>query len=509
MGILRSDRVSGLGGANAINGSAFFPQNSYINVEAHSDFDLSGDFTVEMWVRNLAGPNYDVYQRQIASKNYFQTGSDGNWYFGLNEFSTGELYFYSYDGQGSAESLAGNIATPDLDRWYHIAAARSGSTLKMFLDGSEAASGTVSKGLDDGGNNGLFIGGISKDKGTDSYGDHYGWISNLRIIKGRALYTSDFTVPTGRLEKTSDTVLLCFQSPGDVLEEKTGKILSHNNHDTTGASKEVSADRLAPDVGEDHGTTFADNTKFDTLSYMVPPGGTTTQSNRGRGVLGGGAPFVSPNVISNMQYIEIQSGGIFKDFGDLTVARGYFPAGHTSSSTRGLSAGGWTGSDNNTIDYITIATTSNATEFGDTSVVRPSGGLSNQTRSVNGGDAAMTNTMDYVTIATTANAQDFGDLTEGRQYGAGVASPTRGVFGGGRNNTPSSNTLKNIMEYITIATTSNTTDFGDLQALRYGQTGFSSAVRGIWAGGYTTPGQTATIDYFTIATLGNSADLVI
>ena len=118
----------------------------------------------------------------------------------------------------------------------------------------------------------------------------------------------------------------------------------------------------------------------------------------------------------------------------------------------------------------------------------------------------MTNTMDYVTIATTANAQDFGDLTEGRQYGAGVASPTRGVFGGGRNNTPSSNTLKNTMEYVTIATTGHAQNFGDLSAIRYGATGFSSAVRGIFAGGYLAPGQTTTIDYFTIATLGDASD---
>ena len=248
MGVLRSDRVSGVGGANSINGSAFFPQNTYINVDADSDLDLSGDFTVEMWVRILAGESMGNNARQVSSRGYYRTGQDGNWYFGLNHYSSGEILFYSYDGQGSAESVAGNIATPDNDRWYHIAAARSGSTLKVFLDGSEEGSGTLSKGLDDGGNNGLFIGGESQSYGVASYGDSYGWISNLRIIKGRALYTADFTVPTGRLEKTSDTVLLCFQSPGNVLEEKTGKILSHNNHDTTGASKEVSADRLAPDV---------------------------------------------------------------------------------------------------------------------------------------------------------------------------------------------------------------------------------------------------------------------
>ena len=62
------------------------------------------------------------------------------------------------------------------------------------------------------------------------------------------------------------------------------------------------------------------------------------------------------------------------------------------------------------------------------------------------------------------------------------------------------------MEYVTFSTTGNTQDFGDLQAIRYGHTGFSSPTRGIFAGGYLTPGETNSIDYFTIATLGNSID---
>ena len=517
MGILRSDRVSGLGGANAINGSAFFPQNSYINVEPDSDLDLSGDFTVEMWVRNLAGPEIALYQRQIASKNYFQSGSDGNWYFGLNQFPDGELYFYSYDGQGSAESLTGNIATPDLDRWYHIAAARSGSTLKMFLDGSEEASGTVSKGLDDGGNNGLFIGGISKNKGTDSYGDHYGWISNLRIIKGRALYTADFTVPTGRLEKTSDTVLLCFQSPGDVLEEKTGKILSHNNHDTTGASKEVSANRLSPDVGEDHGTTFTDNTKFDTLSYMVPPGGTTTQSNRGRGVVLGGGRSGSPTKINTISYIEIQSTGISNDFGDLTES--VIIAGCCASSTRGVRGGGYnTPTNSNVIDYVTIATTSNATNFGDLTIARHwvMGGGS-QTRGIFGGGNMgaspnpNSNTIDYITIASEGNAADFGDLinsyTPTIGSGNGAASPTRLLFAGGSQDTPAPQTVQNAIQYVTIASTGDATDFGDLtdNKVRFGVC--SSSTRALYGGaGATDSAKTNSITYVTISTTGNTVD---
>ncbi len=515
MGILRSDRVSGLGGANAINGSAFFPQNTYINVEAHSDFDLSGDFTVEMWVRNLAGPEIALYQRQIASKNYFQSGSDGNWYFGLNQFPDGELYFYSYDGQGSAESVSGNIATPDLDRWYHIAMARSGSTLKMFLDGSEEASGTVSKGLDDGGNNGLFIGGISKNKGTDSYGDHYGWISNLRIIKGRALYTSDFTVPTGRLEKTSDTVLLCFQSPGNVLEEKTGKILSHNNHDTPGASKEVSADRLAPDVGEDHGTTFADNTRFNTLSYMVPPGGTTAERGRGRAVFAGGyAQPGSPGAgTKNIDYISIQSGGISQDFGTLSEDR-KFSAG-LASATRGVFGGsdGTPAWVTGTMEYVTIATTSNTTTFGDMTQV---GGMvsahSNNTRGLffsvwdaNTSGSSHKKHIDYITIATAGNSSDFGELSVARPEASGFGSSTRGICAGGYD-ALSPNNPQDTIDYVTIATTGNATDFGNLTVARQAPGSASSSTRGVIAGGYASPAWQNTIDYVTIATTGNATD---
>ena len=68
-----------------------------------------------------------------------------------------------------------------------------------------------------------------------------------------------------------------------------------------------------------------------------------------------------------------------------------------------------------------------------------------------------TNVIDYVTIATTGDATDFGDITVARADGAGVASPTRGLMTGGE--TPSSD--YNTIDYVTIATTGNASDFGD------------------------------------------------
>ena len=73
------------------------------------------------------------------------------------------------------------------------------------------------------------------------------------------------------------------------------------------------------------------------------------------------------------------------------------------------------------------------------------------------GDGA---TIDYITIATTGNATDFGDLTSTRRYLSACSSSTRGVFGGGGG--PTTNTI----DYITIATTGNAEDFGDLTVAR-------------------------------------------
>ena len=72
------------------------------------------------------------------------------------------------------------------------------------------------------------------------------------------------------------------------------------------------------------------------------------------------------------------------------------------------------------------------------------------------------NTIDYITIATTGNATDFGDLTVARYGLAACSSSTRGCFGGGY-----STTNVNIIDYITIATTGNATDFRDLTVARH------------------------------------------
>ena len=251
------------------------------------------------------------------------------------------------------------------------------------------------------------------------------------------------------------------------------------------------------------GTVFEGDITFDSLNYMTLPKGTTTQSNRGRGIVGGGSPGADNN--EQIEYMNIQSMGNAVDFGELTSAR----RGNAgcSSSTRGVFATGTATNPSpaftNTIDYITIATTSNATDFGDLNyATRNLGGVSSGTRGIfaGGGDnPALVDHISYITIATTGNAADFGNLLAAIKGTAGVGSPTRALFGGGM--TPSAS---NVIQYVTIATAGNATDFGDLTAALLGMASASSNTRGVFGGG--NPGATNVIQYVTIASAGNATD---
>ena len=528
MGILRTDRITGLGGANAIKGSVFFPyvasgsySHQYQQIRSDDYAFGTGAFTLECWYYMSGdGGHTDSVGNIIllTGTNTLESPSNNGVWLASRNDNKFEARVYYVSGSWNMTMTSTN-AFPR-QTWHHLAMVRSGSSVKLYVNGVQEASGSNSSDLDTSVSTSLYIGAQGNLTSTGSLGSRgiTGYVSNVRV-SNEALYTAAFTPPVGELQKLSSTITLCNQSASNVLKEETGKTITLYrktlNHQLPLATKFTPNSPVGfsttTDVGSQHGTTFDGFGNFATSSYMVPPGGNTRERNRGRGVLGGGAPFVSPNVINNISYVEIQSGGIFKDFGDLTVARGYFAAGQSSSSTRGIFTGGYTGgSGNNTIDFITIANTGNATDFGDASTARfGAAAMSNQTRALfagNGTGPAFDNIIDFVTIATLGDAQDFGDIVEARGYAAGASSSTRGVYGGGRNNTPSSNTLKNTMEYVTFSTTGNTQDFGDLQALRYGHTGFSSPTRGIYAGGYLTPGETNSIDYFTIATLGNSID---
>jgi hypothetical protein len=238
----------------------------------------------------------------------------------------------------------------------------------------------------------------------------------------------------------------------------------------------------------------------------------STFSSSTRGVIAGGG---SPET-ANVEYITLSSTGSSQDFnGDLTVARRN--AAGLSNSTRGIVAGGWAPLTTptgyvNTIDYMTISSLGvNAQDFGDISTVREFiGGVSSSTRGVFWGGSgnipasgARVNTIEYITISTTGNAIDFGDITSGVKSGTFTAcNSTRGISAGG--NTPD---IINVIDFITTASLGNSQDFGDLTQPRRLGGSASSPTRGVFAGGYIPSSPVSNIiEYLTILSTGNSVD---
>jgi len=247
-------------------------------------------------------------------------------------------------------------------------------------------------------------------------------------------------------------------------------------------------------------STLGDATDFGDLNE-VKEGGASC-SSRTKAVFAGG--YNGPSRTANSSYIIMTSTGNGVDYNDLSnsISGG---AGF-GSQTRGIIAGGSTGSLINVIESTEFAAGTDWVDFGDaTAAFQTGSGCASSTRGVfNLGFVSPTrvNTIDYITIATTGNASDFGDLTTNRNGTGALSNSTRGVWGAGE--TP---TAVNTMDYVTLATTGNATDFGDMLTVRFNipNDGCSSPTRGLWGGG-ATPSQSNTIQYITILTTGNAID---
>ena len=222
-----------------------------------------------------------------------------------------------------------------------------------------------------------------------------------------------------------------------------------------------------------------------------------------RGVIRGGQTPSSTNVI---EYVTIPVASNSTDFGDLTQGDGGGDQPY-GSRTRAIFTGGVPAS--NDAEYITISSTGNSIDFGNLTVsTYYSQGWSSQTRglTVGGYPAPAADTIGYCTIASTGDFVDFGDMLYDVSHGGSVGSPTRGVFGGGYSYPANPNGVENI-QYLTIATTGNTVDFGDMSTACHNIGGSGNSIRGVFALGTAHPTVGLNVlEYITIATTGNSAD---
>ena len=493
MANLRANNLTGTGGRNAIDGSVSFDGGSSLTVADNSGYEFgTGDFTIECWI-NASDLTHERHL-PIIQKGNSATNNLYDWRLYFNNHGSGSSLLY-FDIACSGVSIGTNSTSVFVEKdWNHVAVTRQSGAFKVFFNGIlEDTDSTTANAIDDDYTE-IKIGFNDLGSAADSY--LKGYISNLRIIKGTALYTASFTPPTEKLIGVDGTTLLCCQDSDDPTQEATGKSIT--GYGKLAAGQPIQP-KVLPSVGVDEGVVFDGDTKVNSQGVMYFPTGDTSQRGRGRAVIGGGS---NPSKQARMDYFQIQFDSSGLEFGDLTQARGEMPG--LGSATRGLFAGGTTGSRVNTIDFVTFTTTGNATDFGDSlSVNSGSGGCGSGTRGLmmGGRDPANLNTIQYLTFATTGNTIDFGDLTVVMRNTTACSSPTRGVQAGGTS-TP---TDSNVMNYVTIASTGNATDFGDVVTARHGLSALSSNTRGVIAGGYDGSNYNI-IEYVTIATTGNTTD---
>ena len=173
----------------------------YISVPDNVAFTMgAGDFTIECW----------VYLQNVAQQIFIGTcdagGSQGSMSFVLGlDGSSYPLVGVGYGGT-VYKSTFGTVATTN--RWYHIAGVRNGAMVNVYVDGVKGPNLDMGALAITDSTQTVAIG----RNGAGNFEYVTGYISNVRIVKGTAVYTANFTPPTSPLTAISGTSLLTCQS---------------------------------------------------------------------------------------------------------------------------------------------------------------------------------------------------------------------------------------------------------------------------------------------------------
>jgi hypothetical protein len=176
----------------------------------------SGNWTIEYWYYARSfGSAQVIYEGRPANTNGFYPT------FGVS--NTGALSFTT----NSAEAVGTSAGQVVLSTWNHLAAVKNGSTTTIYLNGFAKGSFTD--------NNTYINGGAAPYIGTNAFGvgssnfSINGYISNLRVVKGTAVYTSNFIPSALPLNAITNTSLLTCQSSSTITDASTNNLSVDNN----------------------------------------------------------------------------------------------------------------------------------------------------------------------------------------------------------------------------------------------------------------------------------------
>jgi hypothetical protein len=192
------DEVSLASGAVSFNGST---QYLSITGTASGPLDLATgapNWTVECWFY----PNSVTGQQSIFWKGGATGTTNPSYAFFLN--GTGGQWLIG-DGGGGAPAIQNVSFTFATGRWYHFALVRNSTTMTAYINGAAQAAVTISGTMANTSNNAFNIANSAADGSSRPFN---GTISNFRIVKGTAVYTSNFTPSRAILPAIVNTSLL-------------------------------------------------------------------------------------------------------------------------------------------------------------------------------------------------------------------------------------------------------------------------------------------------------------
>jgi alpha-tubulin suppressor-like RCC1 family protein/plastocyanin len=183
-------------------GVTFDATNDYLSLSDSADFDLgSGDFTIECWVY---GTTFGGYAGILGQ--WPQSGGNANNSWVFETVGNDIDFYYCHDGANLVGLEGPTLST---NQWHHIAVTRSSNIVRIFKDGVSNQDHSVTHTFNNSTGD-VTIGGEIAGGGYLG-----GTISNLRLIKGTALYTGTFAPPFEELTNVTNTKLLCCQSTSD------------------------------------------------------------------------------------------------------------------------------------------------------------------------------------------------------------------------------------------------------------------------------------------------------
>ncbi len=239
-GVWKPKAYSGTYGTNgfylpfktANNWSGYFDgSGDYLTAPSVTGTTLDGDFTIE----------YFMY-RPSAGNNWIFTLGDAFLSSGIETYigSSGTAFNLWINGASRVSSST----LPTVGAWSHVAVVRSGTTITFYLNGISL--GTYSSSATFSGI--TYIG--AERYNSSITGVFTGWLSNFRIVKGTAVYTSSFTPPTAQLTAITNTQLLTCQSSTFVDNSTNGLTIT-----AVGDSRPQQFSPFTLDVTDDHSGT--------------------------------------------------------------------------------------------------------------------------------------------------------------------------------------------------------------------------------------------------------------